>query len=295
MARNWLLPGLFGLFFTLSLAHSALGQTEKDKNKQLPATTSQTQPSPQDSQQDVKLLVTEADAAFDRKDYATAFEKYSAAADLGDIAATNMLGVMYNNGRFVDKDITQAMTWYRKAADAGDGIAMFNIGVIYSDGSAPVEQDPREALTWYRKSAEAGEALGMLALGDSYFTGTGVDEDQAEAVAWYQRAVDAGHAGAYWRLALRYAYGQGVGKDSNRAAELAYRALLAGVEPARDNLTNARNTDLSSNFLKRIQELLTEDGYYDGSIDGSFGPQTRDAIERAFDSDTEALGALFGF
>jgi len=293
MLRNWLLPGLSGVFISLLLLHPALGQAEKVKGKP-PATTTETaKPTPQDSEREAQLLLMEGNAAFDRQDYGIAFEKYTAAADLGDVEAINMIGVMYSTGRFVDQDVEEALIWYRKAADAGFGTAMFNIGAIYAQ-SESLGRDPSEAVAWYRKSAEAGAGLGMMFLGDSYFTGTGVDQDQAEAVAWYQRAADAGLVDAYWRLALRYVYGQGVGKDSNHAAELAYEALVSGVEEARDNLVDARSADLSINFLKRVQQLLAEDGFYEGSIDGSFGPQTREAIERAFNSDTEALGALFG-
>ncbi|WP_414464645.1 peptidoglycan-binding domain-containing protein [Hyphomicrobium sp. DY-1] len=93
---------------------------------------------------------------------------------------------------------------------------------------------------------------------------------------------------------MRYLNGEGVNKDANRAADLSYKALINGVQPARDTLLDAPRVHLTGTFLKHVQELLAKDGYYKGRIDGSFGPQVRDAITKAFDSETAAAACLFG-
>lgn len=61
----------------------------------------------------------EAFAAYERKDYASAFREFSPLAEQGDATAQSFLGEMYGNGQGVAKDEQQAVTWYRKAAEQG--------------------------------------------------------------------------------------------------------------------------------------------------------------------------------
>jgi TPR repeat protein len=152
--------------------------------------------------------------------------------------------------------------------DAGDGVG----------------RDYREAMKWYRLAADNGYAYAMYAIGDMYLAGDGVTKDAEEATAWYQKASDAGDANGHWSLALRYLYGDGIGKDSQKAAELAYLALTKGLQVALDEFKEIGSAETSPNFRRAVQELLKQDGYYTGAIDGSFGPATMRAIEAAFNT-----------
>ena len=53
--------------------------------------------------------------------------------------------------------------------------------------------------------------------------------------------------------------------------------MKLGSQLALDDL-DAGKYRTTTAFRKRLQELLTDDGYYTGSVDGSFGPQTKDAL-----------------
>ena len=145
-------------------------------------------------------------------------------------------------------------------------------------------QNSAEALYWFRMAADNGYAYAMYALGDMYLAGNGVAKDAEEATAWYQKASDNGDANGHWSLSLRYLYGDGIGKDTQRAAELAYLALTNGLQIALDEFKDIRNADTSPNYRRAIQEMLKRDGFYTGTIDGSFGPATQRAIEAAFGS-----------
>ena len=72
----------------------------------------------------------DGNAAYDRKDYATALRFYRPLADQGHAEAQFNLGLMYSNGRGVPQDYAAAVSWYRKAADQGDAAAQFNLGLM---------------------------------------------------------------------------------------------------------------------------------------------------------------------
>ena len=57
--------------------------------------------------------------------------------------------------------------------------------------------------------------------------------------------------------------------------------MKLGSQLALDDL-DASKYRTTTAFRKRLQELLTDDGYFSGSIDGSFGPRTKEALKSAF-------------
>jgi hypothetical protein len=59
----------------------------------------------------------DAQAAYNRGDYATALQLIRPLADQGDARAQSILGLMYESGRGVPQDYAEAVKWYRKAAD----------------------------------------------------------------------------------------------------------------------------------------------------------------------------------
>ena len=58
-------------------------------------------------------------AAYDRGDYATAFEEMLPIAEQGHASAQFNLGNRYANGEGVPQDYAVAMKWYRLAAEQG--------------------------------------------------------------------------------------------------------------------------------------------------------------------------------
>ena len=89
----------------------------------------------------------EADAAYQRGDYATAIREMRPLAEQGNARAQYGLGVMYDKGRGVPQDYAEALQWYRKAAEQGYALAQNNLGAMYEDG-AGVPQDSVNANRW---------------------------------------------------------------------------------------------------------------------------------------------------
>jgi TPR repeat protein len=132
-------------------------------------------------------LTKSADAAYDRKDYTSAFNDYTKLAKSNDAWGALRLGFLYQNGWGTRQDYNQAAYWYRKSADAGRAVAMRNLGILY-EGGMGVPRDFTQAAQWYRKAADAGDAGGMNNLGILYENGTGVPKDINQAINWYTKA-----------------------------------------------------------------------------------------------------------
>jgi len=288
-----LVIGFSVLALTLAGGGAALAQKSKDKAAG-PATQTQQQTDTQaggldpNDPADLEEIIAEADAAYfvpegQQPDLAYAFEMYALAANAGDAYSMNRLALMYDNGEHVAQDYVEAFEWYMRAAEAGLPAAMSNVASMYNAGDG-VGRDYGKAMEWWRRAADNGYSYAYYAIGDLYLGGKGVTEDATEAAAWYKRASDAGEPNGHWSLALRYLYGDGVAMDTQKAGDLAYLALVNGLQIARDEFKEIGSADTSPNFRRRVQELLKRDGFYSGSIDGSFGPQTQRAIDAAFGS-----------
>src|SRR5262245_52717778 len=111
--------------------------------------------------------IDEAQAAYDRGDYARAAQEWVPLAQAGHAQAQYTLGWMYDQGLGVPQDYVQAMTWYRRAADQGVARAQANLALMYDQGLG-VPQDYVQAMTWYRRAADQGLANPQNNLGAIY-------------------------------------------------------------------------------------------------------------------------------
>ena len=134
------------------------------------------------------------------------FWHYQEAAQRGDTAAQNNIGVMYANGRGVDQDFNEAINWFRRAAEQGNTSARSNLcqiyihlGVMYANGVG-VDQDYEQAFDWFRRAADQRHALAQYNLGVMYANGDHVVRDDAEAVKWFSKAAEQGDIEAQFAL-----------------------------------------------------------------------------------------------
>lgn len=107
------------------------------------------------------------------------------------------------------KDYATALELYTKAANQGYTRAQFSLGYMYETGEG-VAQNPAEAAQWYQRAAEQGYAVAQFYLGNMYEIGDGVGKNYNAAVLWYQKAAEQGYANAQYGLGLMYYYGRGV-------------------------------------------------------------------------------------
>lgn len=125
----------------------------------------------------------DADAAYKRGDYATAFRLMKPLAEKGNAKAQHNLGVMYDYGRGIPQDYTKASKWYRRAADQGVPEAQHNLGLMYYQGQS-LQQNYTEAAKWYRRAADQGLADSQVNLGLMYYQGQGVPQNNVLAHMW---------------------------------------------------------------------------------------------------------------
>jgi TPR repeat protein len=102
-------------------------------------------------------------AAYQRKDYTLAVEKWRLLAQTGKAEAQSLLGLMYFFGQGVKQDYPQAITWLRLAAAQGEAKAQFKLGAMHENGQG-FSKDNMRAATWYTMAAEQGHPQASDAL-----------------------------------------------------------------------------------------------------------------------------------
>ncbi|NBT54349.1 MAG: sel1 repeat family protein [Betaproteobacteria bacterium] len=108
-------------------------------------------------------------AAYQRKDYTLAVEKWRVVAQTGKAEAQSLLGLMYFFGQGVKQDYPQAITWLRLAAAQGEAKAMYKLGAMHENGQGFTQDNVRAAI-WYTMAAKQGhpqanDALKLVSAG----------------------------------------------------------------------------------------------------------------------------------
>jgi TPR repeat protein len=127
------------------------------------------------------------------KDYASAAQAYTRAAESGYALAAVNLGALYESGKGVSKDNAQAFKWYTVAAQAGTPVGEDYLGRAYEIGIGTAK-DAQQAFRWYSAAAQAGNTDAADDLGRLYQLGSGTPKDSNSAVHWYTVAAQAGSA-----------------------------------------------------------------------------------------------------
>lgn len=117
------------------------------------------------AQKEVSRLLQHAEEAAKNRDYQTALEYWSIAAEGGDANAQYMLGQLYRY-REGYKDFAEAERYFRFAANQGHAGAQYELGKLYLKGKG-VEVNYQEAVNYFRRAASQGygeaiEKLGKL-------------------------------------------------------------------------------------------------------------------------------------
>jgi len=158
---------------------------------------------------------------------------------------------------------------------------MFELGKLYEKGIG-TNQDFGKALELYRKSADLGFADALNDLGFLYYQGaTGLPRDQAKGIELFLKAADMRHPQAMYNVASLIDDGVIKGKTPNDAARYLYAALRSGVKDVLDQLTE-RPTQFKPATRKALQQLLADNKFYAGGIDGNIGKGTQRSLRLAF-------------
>ena len=210
------------------------------------------------------------------RDYYEAVRLYKEASELGETQGMTNLGFMYEQGNGIEKSLNQAVYWYRRAAEAGNYNGMTNLGYMHEMGRG-TKVNYKEAVKWYRKAADAGTARAQNNLAYMYLNGRGVKTNNSKAMSLYKKAAEKNFPNAMYMIGYMHELGKGVKRNGKRAAPWVMKALKARhAFSIKEMTTNATGWSLA--FRKELQRLMSQEGYYHGSIDGKFGPGTFSAV-----------------
>ena len=160
-------------------------------------------------------------------DYLEAMRLLREAAQIGNIAAMNNLGMLYYRGYGVEKDYAEALKWIRRGAAYGDETAYKNLALLYEKGhGVPVNR--KIALDMYLALAENGVADAMTSVGRLYYYGIDGTPDYQEAFHWYSKAAEKHDLGAYDEIGWCYFKGHGVKQDYIKAMDYFHKAAMWG-------------------------------------------------------------------
>ena len=105
-------------------------------------------------------------AAYNRGDYATAFQEWLPLAEQGDAEAQYKFGTLYHNGYGVSKNNIEAIKWYRKAAEQGHEQAQYFLGGMYLRGmylrGEGIPTNYLKAYMWYSIAKANGSGLASM-------------------------------------------------------------------------------------------------------------------------------------
>ena len=109
----------------------------------------------------------EGKAAYDARDYETAFTILKPLAEQGHAEAQYNLGIMYEFGQGIEQDSKEAAKWFYMAAEQGFVKAQYNLGAMCGNGEG-VEKDSKEAAQWILMAAEQRHTDAQYKLGLIY-------------------------------------------------------------------------------------------------------------------------------
>ncbi|NEX93665.1 tetratricopeptide repeat protein [Caulobacter sp. 17J65-9] len=181
--------------------------------------------------------LAQARAAFEQRDFKTAYARYSAltASPYGAEAAFVLSVIVKDGYGVVRADPAQALVLLRRAADGGEPRAIGTLGMAYLEGDG-VPQSLEEAKRVWRRGAELNQAPSLYNLG---YMARFADRAPAEAAGWFERAVAAGDTKSLSELADLLDRGEGVARDSARAVDLWRQAFAAGAKEPPTKLAQA--------------------------------------------------------
>lgn len=148
-----------------------------------------------------------------QKDHRHAADFFRKAALQGHVQAQTNMGLLLANGKGLSQDDQAAVAWFRAAAEVGgDSDSQWMLAqMLYEKRGTDLTGRPRyeEAFKWFEKSAEQGHVRGLFGLGILHEYGLGVLKDYKKAASWYRQASDQGYHDATYYLALMHAFGRG--------------------------------------------------------------------------------------
>ena len=205
----------------------------------------------------------------------------AALADQGDTRSMVGLAYMRLNSQDPRYEPAEAAEFLGTAAAAGSAEAQFELAQLYEIGLGVDQSIPR-ALELYTAAAAQDFPDALNDLGFFYFQGEmGLERNSAKGIEYFERAADLRQPQAMFNFASMIDDGNIADKGPEDAAEYLYRSLRTGSKEVHDLLIE-RPTMFKVETRRALQARLSENGFYEGALDGNFGKGTQAAISAAF-------------
>ncbi|HEY2034680.1 MAG TPA: tetratricopeptide repeat protein [Rhizomicrobium sp.] len=140
-----------------------------------------------------------AAAAYDARDYATAYKLFTELADDYDIAAMRNVALMTRDGLGCEKDPKRAEKMMEEAAKRGLPTAQYDLGEMLLEGAAG-DPDPKAGLPWLELAATAGHPIAQYRMAQLYEQGDLIPKDMDAALLLYAESARHGYDPALKRL-----------------------------------------------------------------------------------------------
>lgn len=213
---------------------------------------------------DINVMVNEADQFRKDRRYSEAIALYEKAAALGHAHSQLWLGNFYERGLGVAIDFTKAHYWFEKAAAQNNTDAINNLGRLYAKGQG-VPKNINKAIALYKKASDLGNAIASGNIATLYYFGNDVNADYKLAVHYYTLALNQGSQeyGVMNNLGVCYMEGKGTTQNLAKAEELLKKAIKLGSKMAKDNLAilhsyNAQKAQIHSAAQNRTSPVNTQ-------------------------------------
>lgn len=207
-------------------------------------------------------------------------EQFAKLASAGD--TRSMIGLAHRrlNPSERDFDPSAAVKFLFQAAEAGSPEAQYELGTMFESGKGVAQSDER-ALELYRKAAQQDFPEALNDMGVLHFIGgLGLQKDTDKALGYIERAADQRHPQAMFNYASLIDDGSVSGKSSKDAAQYLYRALRSGYVEVFEAMT-VHPDAFEDETWRDLQAIMQGFDFYDGALDGDFGPGTKRGLERA--------------
>ena len=199
------------------------------------------------------------------------------AAEAGSAEARSAMAAILREGKNGTLNLERAIELFASAANDGSVSAMTAYGQIYASGEGKVAKDDERAADWYKRAAELNYPPALHLLANSYRDGRGVPKNMQRAMQLYDRARARGLPNSAYNLAWLLDIADGVARNSRQSAQY-FLDALASHNPIFVTFLQRDGKQLSEETRRALQQALRDNGFYDGAIDGAFGPGTNRAI-----------------
>jgi uncharacterized protein len=202
--------------------------------------------------------VNAGNAAYVRKDYATAAAQFASACDNGSASACGVLGEMFLSGRGVSPSGAKAAGPLASACDGGIVAACGKLGILFDSGNG-VNVNKKRAFDLFNGACSRSDIGSCYRLGRLYEAGQGTGANVAQAAALYQKACTAGIADACSSVGAMYEKGVHFARSDDQSLAFYELACAKGSKTGCQNVQNIAEIKSKASELAQATRVKEEE------------------------------------